>query len=118
MSLTVNGNTGEITVTRGDDATVRFTITDQNGNAKDVSAAQAMDFHVKQYLEDASTVFVRSIGTGVDMTQASVGIVDVSIALTNTQNLSGKYFYDLQMLLATKTETVAQGVFVVAKDVA
>jgi hypothetical protein len=120
MSLSVNVNTLEIVASRGDDHKVRFTVKNAAGVAYDVSA-NTFTFTVKASLDDAigAAKFQRAspAGSGIDLTNAASGIVDVNILPANTGGLAGNYFYDLQMVESGLTYTIAQGRFRVSKEV-
>lgn len=118
--LSVNAQTGEIDIARGDDQTIRFTVTDSTGAVLNVSAG-TFKFTVKDDIDDAiaDALFQKQspAGNGIDLTSAASGIVDVNVAAADTQALSGPKFWDLEMVLAGKTRTLAGGVFRVRKDI-
>jgi hypothetical protein len=120
MSLTVNQNTHTIMASRGDDHKIRFTVKNSSGVAYDVSA-NTFKFTVKASLDDAigSAKFQRTspAGSGIDLTSAATGIVDVNLVPANTSALGGIYYYDLEMTEGGKVYTVRQGLFIVPKDV-
>lgn len=120
MSLTLNANTGQMIISRGDDGLIRYTVFNSSGVAYDVSA-NSFAFTVKRSIDDviASAVFQKTnpAANGIDLTLAASGIVDVNIADTDTEALAGNYQYDLQMTEGGKVYTIAQGQFVVKKDV-
>lgn len=118
MGLTVNNNTGRITISRGDDQTIRFTVKNSAGVAYDVSS-NSFKFTVKQYIDDliGAAKFQKTSGDGIDLTDAATGIVDVNVADTDTSALAGPYVWDLEMVENTEIKTLAQGVFIVTKDV-
>ena len=118
--LTVDANTYKITASRGDDHKIRFTVKNSSGVVYDVSA-NTFKFTVKASLDDAigAAKFQRTspVGSGIDLTLAATGIVDVLIVPTNTSGLAGEYHYDLEMTESGKVYTLRQGVFTVSKDV-
>lgn len=118
--LTVNANTYQVTIDRGDDQTIRFTVKDSAGAAVNVSAG-TFKFTVKSTLDDliADAKFQKTspAANGIDLTLAATGIVDVLIVPVNTSTLAGIYYYDLEMVLSSKVRTLRRGLFVVQKDV-
>ena len=118
--ISTNPNTGEVIIDRGDDQTIRFTVTDVAGAVKDVSAG-TFTFTVKASFDDAigAALFQRTspAGNGIDLTLAATGIVDVNLVAANTTSLAGRYVYDLQMVLAGNTRTLRTGAFIVRKEV-
>lgn len=120
MSLTLNANTGQIIISRGDDGIIRYTVRNSSGAVYDVSA-NSFAFTVKQSIDDnisdAKFQKTNPAASGIDLTLAATGIVDVNIADTDTQALAGNYVYDLQMIESGKYYTLAQGAFLVKKDV-
>lgn len=118
--LTVNANTGEIEIARGDDQTIRFTVTDSAGVALNV-AAGTFKFTVKDSVDDdiADALFQKQdpAGNGIDLTSAASGIVDVNIDAADTVNYAGNKVWDLQMTLAGKVRTLNGGVFRIRKEV-
>lgn len=120
IGLTVDPNTYDITILRGDDQIVRFTVTTSTGAAQDVTG-WSFKFTVKSSLDDAigSALFQKTTGGGgIALTTPSSGIVDVTISASDTAAMGGRYFYDLQ---GTDTggliKTVRLALFLVRKDV-
>lgn len=118
--LTCNDRTGEIVIARGDQQTIRFPVVDYLGAALNVSAAN-FKFTVKDSIDDdiADALFqlTNPEANGIKMDLAATGIVDVIVPAANTEALSGAKVYDLQMTLAGAVQTLAGGVFRVAKNV-
>lgn len=120
MSLTLNANTGQIIISRGDDGLIRYTVRNSSGVAYDVSA-NSFAFTVKRGIDDsildAEFQKINPAASGIDLTLAASGIVDVNIADTDTSGMAGNYVYDLEMTEGGKIYTLAQGAFLVKKDV-
>jgi hypothetical protein len=110
-----------IIIDRGDDQTYRATVVDADGVVVNV-AAGSFKFTVKAGVDDAIADAVFQLtspaGSGIDLTLAASGIVDVNIPAASVEALEGAYVYDLQMTLAGKVRTVVPArVFFVRKDV-
>jgi len=120
MSLTVDSNNYRIDASRGDDHKIRFTVKNSSGVAYDVSAND-FKFTVKASLDDAITDAkfqkLSPVGNGIDLTNATTGIVDVNLVPADTAALAGQYFYDLEMTETGKVYTLRAGLFYVKKDV-
>ena len=118
--LTINANNYAVTITRADDQTIRFTVTDSAGAVVDVSSG-TFKFTVKQSLDDVigSAAFQKTSPAvnGIDLTNGATGIVDVGIVPADTDDLAGLYYYDLEMTLSSKVRTLRRGMFWVKKDV-
>ena len=118
--LVVDPNTYDITILRGDDQTVRFTVTTSAGAAQDVTG-WSFKFTVKSSLDDAigSALFQKTTGGGgIALTTPLSGIVDVTLSAADTAAMAGNYYYDMQ---GTDTggliKTVREARFIVAKNV-
>jgi hypothetical protein len=120
MSLTLNASTGQVIISRGDDGIIRYTVKNSSGVAYDVSA-NSFAFTVKTSIDDAigdaKFQLTNPAASGIDLTSAASGIVDVKVRDTDTSALAGAYQYDLQMTESGLIYTLAQGMFVVRKDV-
>lgn len=120
MSLTVDANNYRIDASRADDHKIRFTVKNSSGVAYDVSA-NTFKFTCKASLDDpiASAKFQKlsPAASGIDLTAAATGIVDVNLIPADTAALAGVYYYDLEMSEAGKIYTLRQGIFYVRKDV-
>jgi len=117
MSLVIDADTLQIIITRGDDQEIRFTVTDENDVVVDVSGATVAKFTVKRDPESAEE-FQKTIGSGIDMTSAGSGLIDVTIDAADTASLAGRYEYDLEILTAaSKINTLTQGIFFVKRDI-
>lgn len=120
MSLTIDANNYRITATRSDDHKIRFTVKNSSGVAYDVSA-NTFKFTCKASLDDAitSAKFQKTspAASGIDLTSAASGIVDVNLVPADTANLAGIYYYDLEMTESGKVYTLRQGILSIAKDV-
>lgn len=110
-----------ITIDRGDDQPLLVTILDYLGAPFNATGATFL-FTVKASPDDAQTdaKFSRAspVGNGIDIASASAGQVTVNFIPTNTVNLGGWYYYDLQMTEQTgKIRTLRSGRFFVRKDI-
>jgi hypothetical protein len=96
--LTINANTDDITISRGDDQTVTFTVTQADGSVQDITN-WTFKFTVKESVDDAiaDAMFQKTTGGGgIALTTPLSGILDVTIAAADTSGLAGHYIYDLQ----------------------
>ena len=120
IGLTVALNTYDITIIRGDDQVVRFTVTKSDGTAQDVTG-WSFKFTVKDSIDDAigDAKFQKTTGGGgIALTTPLSGIVDVTLASADTAALAGPYTYDLEGQDGTGArKTVRLARFTVRKDV-
>lgn len=119
VGLTVDPNTYDITILRGDDQDVEFTVVDSAGVAQNITG-WAFSFTVKAGLDDpiASALFQRTVGAGIALTTPLSGILTVSIASANTAAMAGNYVYDLQGVdTGGLIHTVRLAKFMVRKNV-
>jgi hypothetical protein len=118
--LTINPNNDDITISRGDDQTITYTVTQADGSVQDVTN-WSFKFTVKESVDDAiaDAMFQKATGgSGIVLTTPLSGIIDVTIASNDTAALAGHYIYDLQGTDASgniRTTTIAR--FTVQKNV-
>jgi hypothetical protein len=111
------------TMTRGDNATLTLTVT-QNGAAFNLTGCSIRMVAKRAYSDaDGSAVFVRTVGSGITITDATNGIASITIAPNNTSGLPRGYrtilVYDVQVTTGTGSVfTVIDGELVVKPDVA
>lgn len=119
IGLVVDPNTYDITILRGDDQTVRFTITTSAGAVQNVTG-WSFSFTVKASLDDVigSALFQKTVGSGITLTTPASGIVDVALSSSDTSGLAGNYYYDLEGIDGSGLRhTVRLARFSVRKDV-
>jgi hypothetical protein len=116
MSILFAGS--KITIDRGDDGTVRFSVTDLSGVATDISSA-TFTFTVRDRLESNSPYFTLNSSPGILPSSPAGGVLDVNIPSSVTQNAGpgDNYRYDLQMVLDNRITTLIKGTFVIAPDI-
>jgi len=115
--LTVNSQTKDISITRGTDERVKFTIRDSTGALLDVSAG-TFKLTVRQVYDGTVVMQLASpIANGIDLAAAASGVVVAKLPRTITAGMGGRYVYDLQMTLAGDVHVPALGALTVPKDV-
>jgi hypothetical protein len=115
MSIAVSGT--KVTIDRGDDGTLRWSVTDQADAVTDISSASFI-FTVRHRIIDNTPAVTLDSTAGVQISSATGGVVDVNIPNSVTRNMSaGNYYYDFQMTLYDKIYTVGKGKFSVTEDV-
>ena len=115
--LTVNPQNRDITIHRFTDEPLKFTIRDSAGSLLNVAAA-VFKFTVRDVFDGTVIFQLASPSGGIDMASAASGVVLVNIPRAFTAAMSGRYVYDLQMLLASKiTLPAGTGKFTVLKDI-
>ncbi len=107
----------KITIDRGDDGAIRYTITDLSSVVTDISGA-AFAFTVRHRTVDHSPAFSLVSSPGIVPVSPSGGLLDVNIPGSVTSVLSpGNYRYDLQMTLVGKIYTLTKGTFALTEDI-
>ena len=117
MSIVVAGS--KITIDRGDDGTIRYTITDELGAVVDITSA-FFTFTTKEGYQSTSPFFTltSSPSAGITISSPTGGVLDVAIPNSATQNAgTGPYRYDLQMILSSKVTTLIKGTFIIDPDI-
>ncbi len=111
-----------IEVLRGDTCRFQVTITDDT-NFPVVLTSATIYFTVRRRYsngaDDADAVFQKSVGSGITITNAAGGIIDLVISAADTINLPASVLlYDLQVTTqAGDVCTAALGQFAIAADV-
>jgi hypothetical protein len=111
----------DFTVVRGDDIQQPFTVTLDQGRALD--GTESWRFQMRALKSDASTLV--SLTNPVQITingstyQPTVVFTSTTLSIANfpASDKDRKYWYDLEMLKDSKTETVAEGRVTVITDV-
>ena len=86
---------GDIVLKQGDSDLLEFSFTDDNGNPIDITGT-TLYFSVKQFIDDASYVFQKTITSHTD---ASNGQTEVTISSSDT-GTSGLFLYDCVLVFA------------------
>ena len=107
----------EIAIFKEDHMDLKWTINDANGDPVDITSA-SLTFSVKKNYDDSSYSFQRKntaaggSDAGIEILTGASGICRVKILPDNTSGLDiGSYQYDLEMVVSSKTGTVAQDKF-------
>ena len=108
--------TNEINIYRGDDKTITLTITDEEGDAINVSN-YVIFFTVKETDADGDNDAIMKIDQTI--VDGSTGIVTIDITNTHTADLLEKtYVYDIQWKDTNNDiKTLVKGDFIVSYDV-
>lgn len=110
----------DLSMTRGDTPTFDLTITDAAGDAVDLTDA-TIAFTAKRSIADSATVFQKTVGSGVTVTNAAGGLASVLLAAGDTTALPDRTIalhYDVEVVESDGTKTtVASGLLTVSPDV-
>jgi hypothetical protein len=94
-----SGNTGVFNVT----------VLDQDSVAQDITGASAR-FTVSRRAGDANPLIDLGVGTGIAITDATNGLVTITVPAADTEPLSGAYRWELEITdVAGRVATVAYG---------
>jgi hypothetical protein len=110
---------GDITITRGDDGAVEYSVTESGTTTVVDITGFGFKFTVKHRTVDPSPYFTLSTSPGIQISSPTGGVVEVHIPNSQTNTMPpGKYKYDFQMTTtSTKVYTLASGQFTVTEDV-
>lgn len=79
-----------IEIVRGTTNVIEITVTDGDGNLRNLSSGEVILFGVKEHLGDENYMFVRAA------TQKDLGVYTVELAKEDTEGRAcGRYFYDV-----------------------
>ena len=108
--------TNDIEIIQGDDTTIRFTITDQNGNAVDLSSANLV-FSAIEDFDSVSKAMTATTVSGLHTSPASgISYVFLSHSVTNID--PGNYFWDIELQYGNgMINSVKHGKLTVISDV-
>ena len=109
---------GNLSITRGDDVTLDFTVT-TGGVAVDLTGA-TLQFLVKTLPTDtdANAIFTKTVGSGITVTDATAGIGEIAFTQANTISLSGgTRYYAFTMKKSSVVTTLDQGAFIILNNV-
>lgn len=108
-------STSNIVVYRGDEFSMQLEFKDEDGVVIDITG-WTIFFTVKKKLDDPDTAAKLSVT--VSPTDPTNGIALVTVPNTETDNLSGVYYYDFQFKKADGTiQTLVSGGITFEKDV-
>ncbi len=97
-----------VSLTKGLHRTIKVRIVDSTGTPYDLTGA-VIHFTVKRLVTDATAAFALDTGDAAkgQITEAKAGLVEFYVVPSNTSSLTvGAYFYDVQMVVASKTYSV------------
>jgi hypothetical protein len=105
-----------IEIPRGDGRVETFTVTDAAGAVVNITG-MTIRLMVKR-THSGSVLITKSVGSGVTITDGAGGVLTVTFAATETDDLAGKYVWDLEVTDgASVPRTVASGSLYVRPDV-
>lgn len=104
---------------RGDAAGWRFPVV-LDGAAQDITGASAR-FTAKHRSTDAdgAAVFVKTVGSGITLTDAAAGVLTVELSAADTDSLDVPVtlLWDLQITSGGAPKTIAAGTLLVQPDI-
>jgi hypothetical protein len=109
-----------LTMKRGDTPVWRFTVVDADGAAVNLTGYSAR-FTVKRNVnhDDTDAFLTKTIGSGITVTNAAGGLLEVRLAAADTEDLvrDTTLVWDLQIAAGANVYTVDSGTLAVALDV-
>lgn len=111
---------GMINFTRGDDHTFAIVVTNPDGTPTNITGA-ALRWTAKTNITDtdAQAVLVKTVGSGVTIDTPLSGLASLIFVPADTLGFISEQqlWYDLQLTLGGKTETIDKGWCIVTRDV-
>lgn len=113
----------ELSMSRGDSASWRFQVTDvDNPTGTDLSTVLGVRFTAKRRVSDvdADAVIRKTVGSGVTITDAATGMIEVALVPgdTSAETAACTLLWDIQVTgAASDPHTVASGTLRVDLDV-
>lgn len=110
----------------GDSKVITFTIKDKTGAVVDITSATPIKFKVGKRIgglerhyghETVTAEFTKDLTAGISITDATNGVLTVTLAPTDTKNMAGDFIYEAELTDASgNVGTFAQGPFRVIGD--
>ncbi len=104
----------------GDSRTIRFTVTEADGSTPVDLAGCSAKWRASRKLSggfSATPAISKAIGTGITVTDADAGELQVALAPADTAGLSGRYYHELEITDGLgNVSTVATGTLAIVKD--
>jgi hypothetical protein len=97
----------------GDDAILRVTVTDEDGDALDITG-MTVDWALVRKVGDTPILTKETGGGGITLTTPASGILDIALTDANTSDLSGNYWHQVVLTDGSgniSTVTIGQGRF-------
>ncbi len=108
--------TNDIEIIQGDDTTIRFTITDQDGSPVDLSSANLV-FSVIEDFDSVTKTITETTVSGLHTEPAS-GLTYVFLPHADTNIDPGNYFWDIELQYGNgMINSVKHGKLTVVQDV-
>ena len=103
-----------LAIVAGDSTTVQFTVSNASGGILDLTGAQAVRW-VMSAVPAPPAILSKALGSGITITNATGGVVQVALLSADTNTLSGTYYHELQIEdVNSNWSTVAQGIIAIA----
>lgn len=100
---------------RGDSASIQCTVTNGTGGTYNLTDNTAR-FTVRE-TEDSGTLIYKTSADDITFTNATGGIMTVSIGSGETSAMSGRYVYDIEVAKSGNVYTVVKDRFEITEDV-
>lgn len=99
----------DFNMTQGKHKTLQFTIYQSDGETVQDITGATFEWACARSPRDASLVTKTSPNSGVSISDAEAGRVDVALVPGDTEDLEGYYHHELEMTLSGFTDAVAEG---------
>ena len=111
----------DLTMYSGDSQVIGYTITDaESGDPVNLVAASAIKWRASKKLSSGfspTPLLIKALGTGVSVTNAAAGTIQVVLAPADTALLAGRFYHELEITDGSgNVSTVAVGTLTITKD--
>lgn len=101
---------------RGDSKILQITIKDLAGQPVSLAGLQSARWAMAPKITSAP-VLTKSLGSGILIASESGGVLEVTLLPTDTQNLSGSYYHELEIIdVSGKVSTILTGNIEIVND--
>ena len=114
------GKEQDFSMHSGDDRVLEITIRENDHGTLDITGA-AITWALSRIVTDkvepkGAAIVTKTVGSGITITNAHNGHVEVAITETDTDDLAGTYYHEMQLVLSGDTSTVMYGTVTIKKD--
>ena len=90
----------DFTMFQGDTKTLEFTVKDGDGAVVDLTGATSIRWNLARRVSSAA-IITKDLDSGITVIDAANGRFDVSLTSADTENLSGRYYHEAEVIDAS-----------------
>lgn len=88
----------DVTIFAGDDQTLEVEVFDSEGELVDLMGVQAVTWHLSRTVHHRPAIVVKSLGSGVTITDAPNGRIDIAISPADTEGRQGRHYHEIEVI--------------------